>query len=312
MTSPSPALPAARAPRGLNLLARSLLLLWAGFWIWFVAVDVFSEPSRAAFGWGALWLVSLGLLVLLCWTRPLWGGLLLGAAGVWAASCFDNASARALLAAPAIALGLAFALIAWRNRRGAALALASLALFSLGSCLTPQDPRDAPYRSGSFLWHANGQRQRARLLEPTEIDGFPCAQWVWWHANGRLDSLELARDFEFQGIEFPQGTRLFLDAEGRLAHAWLAHACTIDGYVCRGRFKIDTAFHPNGRLRAFFPPEDIEIDGLCCEASLFHPVYLHEDGRLREARLARDARVDGADLRAGATVRLDSAGHRIR
>jgi hypothetical protein len=85
----------------------------------------------------------------------------------------------------------------------------------------------------------------------------------------------------------------------------------IDGHPCRGRWKVDTAFHPNGRVRAFFPPDTIEIDGVACAASVFHPVYLHPDGRLRQCKLARDVTIDGQTIERGETLRLDEAGRAL-
>jgi hypothetical protein len=131
---------------------------------------------------------------------------------------------------------------------------------------------------------------------------------VWWYADGKLDNVELALEHVVAGHRFPAGTRVFFDPEGRLAHAWLSEDAWIDGHPCRGRWKIDTAFHPNGRVRAFFPPEDLEMDGVLCEASVFHPVYLFPDGRLEQCKLARDLERDGQSFERGDEVRFDEQG----
>jgi hypothetical protein len=186
------------------------------------------------------------------------------------------------------------------------VAVALLGLALLG-CLAPQQASDLPYRTSSILRHADGSLKRGYLVEPTELDGFPCQGWVWRHEDGKLDNFELQRDFTVQGHAFPAGTRLFLDREGHLAHAWLSKTTTIDGHVCRGRFKIDTAFHPNGRVKAFFPPEDLELDGVLCTASVFHPVYLHPNGRLKQCRLARETTLAGRVFARGTTLVLDES-----
>lgn len=298
-----------RPPHRLGLLAlRLLLVLWAGFWAWFVvAVSLGEEPAPPL--WIPLaWLGSLGALVFLCWKLPRVGGLVLAAAALWAGWFFANGWARLILAAPALVLGLGFLLSASRLRPGASGAWLGLLLL-LGACRAPQDPADFPYRTSSILRHEDGARMRAELLETTELGGYPCRSWVWWYADGSLDNLELAADHVVQGHAFPAGTRVFFDEEGRLAHAWLARTTEVDGHPCRGRWKIDTAFHPNGRVRAFFPPEDLELDGVWCEASVFHPVYLHADGRLAQCRLARVAYVHGRRFERGTTLRLDEHGH---
>lgn len=294
--------------RPLRLVLRVALLAWAAFWAWFVAaVSLGEEPAPPP--WIPLaWFGALTALVLLCWKRPRLGGLVLCAAALWAGFYFANGGARALLAAPALALGLGFLLLGSRARLGAGAAWLGL-LFLLGGCLTPQDPADFPYRTRSILRHPDGALRRAELLEPTELEGYPCRSWVWWHADGTLDNLELAEARTVQGQPMPAGTRVFFDEQGRLAHAWLARTTELDGLPCSGKWKIDTAFHPNGRVRAFFPPEDLELDGVWCEASVFHPVYLHPDGRLAQCKLARAADVHGHHFERGATLALDEHGH---
>jgi hypothetical protein len=284
--------------RVFRFLLRGLLLAWAGFWAWFVLAHCFGESPPPPWWIPVAWLSSLGALVGLSWRWPRIGGLALVAAGAWAASLFDHPGARALLSAPAIGLGLGCMALGWGARRVVSAALLVLGL-ALTGCLTPQDPADLPFRTSSILRHADGRKQRACLIEETEIGGFPCRGWVWWHADGSLDNVELARDLEVQGHALPARTRIFLDRQGRLAHAWLSRDAVIDGRPCRGRWKIDTAFHPNGRLKAFFPPHTLEIDGVPCAASVFHPVYLHPDGRLRRCKLAAAVTLDGRTLERG-------------
>ena len=300
MSNPSHT-PAARA-RAARIALRGLLLVWAGFWAWFVVMVSIGEPPAPPWWIPAAWLASLVALVALCWRWPTWGGLGLLAAGLWAGAYFANSGARTLLAAPAVALGLG-CLWVGRGWRAGPQALVLLLAGALLSCRA-QDPADLPYRTGSILRHEGGALQRGYLLEETELAGYPCHRWTWLYEDGRLDNLELARDFTVQGHAFPAGTRVFFDPEGRLAHAWLSRTTQVDGWPCRGRWKIDTAFHPNGRVKAFFPPDDLEIDGVPCAASLFHPVYLHPDGGLRQCQLAADAVIDGVTHRRGETVEL--------
>jgi hypothetical protein len=293
--------------RALRLVLRGLLLAWAGFWAWFVIVVSVGELPRPPLWIPVAWLGSLALLVLLCWKRPTLGGLTLVAAGVGASVFFDNPGARALLAAPAIVLGLG-CLVQGRSTRWVASAAMLALCLALVACLTPQDPADLPYRTSSILRHEGGSMKRAFLTEETELEGLPCRSWVWWYEDGRIDNLEIAAARTVQGHAFPAGTRLFYDREGRLAHAWLSEDTLIDGRPCRGKWKIDTAFHANGRVRAFFPPDTLEIDGVPCAASLFNPIYLHPDGRLRQCKLASEVMIAGKTYKKGAKVTLDEAG----
>lgn len=181
---------------------------------------------------------------------------------------------------------------------------AMLALASLCCCRSAQDPKDLPFRSGTIDCHDNGTFYRGELVAPTSIEGFPASGWVLRRDDGTLDAFDLAAAHTVQGHALPAGTRVFVDREGRLAHAWLPRNWTVDGHECRGGMKIDTAFHPDGSLRAFFPPRDVDIDGFTCEASVFHPVYLHPDGHLEAARLAADVTIDGRPYAKGDDVEL--------
>lgn len=294
-------------PRLFRFLQRLLLVAWAGFWAWFVLAVSFGDEAPPPWWIPLAWLGALAALVALCWRWPKVGGLVLVAAGLWAGVYFDNSGARTLLAMPAVALGLASLALGWSARSVGHAALLLVCLggsLGLTGCLAPQDPADLPYRSGSFLYHENGQKKRAYLLAESELEGLPCQRWVWWYEDGRIDNLELAQDRNVQGHDFPAATRLFFDREGRLAHAWLSQQTEVDGFPCRGRWKIDTAFHPNGHVKAFFPPEDLELDGVLCEASVFHPVYLHPDGRLQQCKLAADVTLAGHTYAKGETLRL--------
>lgn len=298
---------ASRAPR---LIVRGLLLAWAGFWAWFVLSVTIGESPPPPWWIPCAWLASLTGLVVLGWRRPTLGGLVLVAAGLWAGVAFPHPGARALLALPALVLGAGCLFLGWNARRLANLVQLVCCLTLIG-CLAPQDPADLPFQTRTILRHPDGTMRRGLLLEETEIEGFPCRAWVWWHEDGRLDNLELARDLSVQGHPFPVGTRLFFDHEGRLAHAWLARETVLDGLPCRGKWKIDTAFHPNGRVRAFFPPDTLEIDGIPCTASVFHPVYLHPDGHLRQCKLAREVTLAGRTFAKGEVLRLDEAGRAL-
>lgn len=60
---------------------RTLATLWAAFWVWFVVMDVLSEPSPTAYKVLAGSLTFLALVVLTIWQWPLVGGCLAIAAG---------------------------------------------------------------------------------------------------------------------------------------------------------------------------------------------------------------------------------------
>lgn len=89
-----------------RIVSRALVVAWAGFWAWFVIAVSLGEPPAPPLWIPAAWLTSLAALVVACWRWPVAGGALLAGAGIWAGAFFANPWARALLAAPAVVLGL--------------------------------------------------------------------------------------------------------------------------------------------------------------------------------------------------------------
>jgi len=100
---------------GLRLVLRVLLVVWAGFWAWFVlAVSYGGKEAPPPWWIPAVGLSALTLLVVLAWKRPAAGGVALVAAGLAAAGFFQSPSALALLAAPAVLLGAGCLALRWR------------------------------------------------------------------------------------------------------------------------------------------------------------------------------------------------------
>ena len=111
-------LPVLRAAHG------ALLVLWAGFWAWFVVAVSLGEKPAPPWWVPAAWLVGLGGLTAAGLLRPQVGGALLCAAGAFCAVYFRNPWAELMLAAPALLLGVGAVLI---GRRLAAATSASAA-----------------------------------------------------------------------------------------------------------------------------------------------------------------------------------------
>lgn len=92
------------------LVLRSLVVLWAAFWLWFIAAALISEPSWEGLRHGGVIAFAILAAAAAACIHPPVGGVLLIAGGVFAAWFFNNDGARALLAAPAVVLGIGFAL----------------------------------------------------------------------------------------------------------------------------------------------------------------------------------------------------------
>lgn len=106
-----------RTARVSRLFLRLALLGWAGFWAWFVLSVSLGEPPAPPVWIPAAWLTALAGLVVLGWRWPRLGGLVLVAAGIGLAAVFRHPGAQALLAAPAVVLGLVCAIQGWSARQ---------------------------------------------------------------------------------------------------------------------------------------------------------------------------------------------------
>jgi hypothetical protein len=182
-----------------------------------------------------------------------------------------------------------------------------LALVSCGAG-TPQRDEDLPYRTGTLERYEDGTLETAKLVEPTEIEGYPCRGWISFHRNGRIEACDLARDAEVVGHLLPEGTRLFLEPDGTLDDVFLGRDTELAGLPCNGGGKIMAGFHPDGRLRYAFLSEDTEIQGVPCEASVFTEVSFHPGGELAGCKLSRAFELDGVRLKRGAVIELDREG----
>ena len=89
----------------LRIVHAVLLVVWAGFWAWFVVAVSLGEKPAPPWWIPAAWLVGLGACVAGCLLRPILGGVLLSAVGLFAAFFFRNIWAELALAAPALLLG---------------------------------------------------------------------------------------------------------------------------------------------------------------------------------------------------------------
>jgi hypothetical protein len=131
------------------------------------------------------------------------------------------------------------------------------------------------------------------LAEDTVINGWPCDKgFVAFHDMWRLDELQLSQTFNWNGIELPEKTWVFLDTLGRVTVCMFPHDMVIHGFPCRGSWMgkegIMTTFYPNGQLKFFCPPEDLVIQGVPCSKSLFAGIELYPSGQLKRCRLSDD------------------------
>ena len=153
------------------------------------------------------------------------------------------------------------------------------------------------------------------MTENHTVQGFPCEKgWIHFKENGRVRFLQLSKDFMYRGTLLPAHTWYHLpytdSIEGYICS--FPYDCVVQGHLCEGTGGskgTSTGFYESGRLRSFYPPDDIEIDGVPCEASPFVNVWLHEkSGRLKRCKLSRNYEAHGRIYKKGSLVEFDENG----
>lgn len=146
----------------------------------------------------------------------------------------------------------------------------------------------------------------------TEIDELVYTGWLHRRDDGSVLGGLLAEDATVAGIVIPAQTWVSFDEEGRLASCHFPTPQKIQGVDCDGtgggsKGAVVT-FYPDGTLKQFFAPDDVEIQGIPCRGGLFNSVQLHESGALKQCTLAERTTIDGIVLDPGVRVSLDTEG----
>jgi hypothetical protein len=151
------------------------------------------------------------------------------------------------------------------------------------------------------------------MTEDHDIQGFPCEKgWIHFKNNFQLRLFQLSKDFMYKGTLLPAHTWFlypYNDVAGYICA--FPNDYKVQGYLCQGSGGpkgISTSFYDSGKLRSFYPPEDITLYGIPCEASLLSNVNLHENGKIRSCKLSEDYRVDGKTFKKGRVIELDESG----
>lgn len=97
-------------------VARGLLILWAGFWTWFVVMTAATDDG-GAWKYAGQFLAVLLIPAACAWVFPRLGGMALILIGAWHLFFFRFGTVQLILAAPAIGLGVLFLVMGWRRAR---------------------------------------------------------------------------------------------------------------------------------------------------------------------------------------------------
>ena len=155
------------------------------------------------------------------------------------------------------------------------------------------------------------------MTENHTVNGFPCEKgWIHFRGDWQLLSLQLSEDFMYKGTLLPVHTWIHFpyheDQTGYVVS--FPHDYEVQGHLCGGTggYKgTQTGFYDSGKLRSFYPPEDVVINGVPCKSSLLVNVNLYENGNLKSCKLAEDYQTDGESYKKGDIVEFSEDG-RVR
>ena len=164
------------------------------------------------------------------------------------------------------------------------------------------------------IYQSKGGTNTGYMSKNHAVQGFPCEKgWIHFKKDWKLLSFQLSKDFMYKGTLVPAHTWFHFPYHAERTGYVLSFPRNfeVQGYVCGGSggYKgTHSGFYESGKLRSFFPPEDVIVDGFLCEASLFANVNLYENGTLKSCRLAEDYQADGKLYKIGKTIVFNKNG----
>ncbi|NLD38944.1 MAG: hypothetical protein GX654_18955 [Desulfatiglans sp.] len=151
------------------------------------------------------------------------------------------------------------------------------------------------------------------MTEDHEIDGFPCEKgWIHFREDSQLRLFQLSKDFMYKGTLLPAHTWFLFPYNDVTGHICaFPYDYMVQGYLCKGSGGpkgVSTAFYDSGKLRSFYPTEEVMIDGVPCKTTLLVNINLHENGNLKSCKLAEDYQIKNNTIRKGMLIEFDDNG----
>jgi hypothetical protein len=145
------------------------------------------------------------------------------------------------------------------------------------------------------------QLHRITLQQPSEIQGYACAQgYAWFYADGRLNRCSVSRETAFGEAQVPPESIIVLHPDGKADYVFLSHDAPVAGNICEGGSWLGvgegstTAFYPSGKLKQCYLAGDQTVQGVPCMSGGFFGdgrgggAKFDENGKLQSCKLTKD------------------------
>lgn len=150
---------------------------------------------------------------------------------------------------------------------------------------------------------ASPHTYRKTLVQPAEIQDYPCAKgYAWFFDNGRLNRCTVTREIRFGEVRIPAGSYIALNPDGKPDLVQMSHDAPILGLTCQGGSLLGpgegavVAFYPSGKLKLCFLAHAQTVQGVPCAKGGFFAtltgvdpgVSFDESGKLSACKLSKD------------------------
>lgn len=147
----------------------------------------------------------------------------------------------------------------------------------------------------------------------TVVGGRACSPgWLHLHPDGTPAAFTAAHDIVLARVTIPAGSWVMQNPEGVITVCAFPRDTEVQGHRCRGTGGpkgVQTAFHPDGALKNFFPVTAETIDGVSCAPGLVRgAIELHANGRLKSCLLGAPWIHAGRKLAKGTRITLTTDG----
>lgn len=155
------------------------------------------------------------------------------------------------------------------------------------------------------------------INNPMIIQGYPCdSNMIYMNMEGELLGFRLAQKRILYDLKLAKGTWIFFNEDGSYTCKFPKNT-TIYGFNIHGNASDDdskgipTDFYKNGKLKFFYPVEDVVVNEIHCKASLAHGIELYDNGSLKKCKLSQNETIQGKHYKKNSLINFSENGEVI-